>query len=102
MAQTNAEDFIRFRARLEQERLRLERFSEWGAVNNNRERPFITCSQPNPVGATNDPEHIYHQYTINPSPDASRYRWYVRSSNEENTGARMSYRRAPVRRSLIS
>ena len=94
MAQTNAEDFIRFRARLEQERLRLERFSEWGAVNNNRERPFITCSQPNPVGATNDPEHIYHQYTINPSPDASRYRWYVRSSNEENTGARMSYRRA--------
>ncbi|WP_462268034.1 eCIS core domain-containing protein [Desulfobacter sp.] len=94
MAQTNAEDFIRFRARLEQERLRLERFSEWGAVNSNRERPFITCSQPNPAGATTDPEHIYHQYTINPSPDASRYRWYVRSSNWENTAARMGYRRA--------
>jgi len=94
MAQTSTEDFLHFRARLEQERLRLERFSEWGAVNSRRERPYITCGQPNPAGATNDPDRIYHRYTMNPSSTGRRFRWYVRASDWEHTSARIGYRRA--------
>jgi len=94
MAGMNAEDFLHFRARLEQERLRLEHFSEWGAVNTNRERPYITCSQPNPVAANSDPDHIYHRYEVHPSTAGSRFKWYVRAANWEHSYPRMSYRRA--------
>jgi hypothetical protein len=65
------------RANLELERIRVGRFRDFTAINSGRVPPYITSSDPNPVGANDDPDKKIHRYSVTPSRSGSLFRWYA-------------------------